>query len=77
MLVLLRSCPKVYILPSLLDGLPGLHHRNFKELHDFMDCFLDQMGKVQAPAILNSIHATHNEAPSTQQQPSPLFAGTD
>lgn len=35
-----------------------------------MDCFLDQMNKVQAPAILNSIHATHKEAPSTQQHPS-------
>lgn len=42
-----------------------------------MDCFPDQMDKVQSPAILNSIHATHDEAPSTQQQPSPLFAGTD
>lgn len=42
-----------------------------------MDCFLDQMDKVQAPAVLNSIHATHKEAPSTQQHPSPLFTGTE
>lgn len=32
-----------------------------------MDCFLDHMDKVQAAAALNSIHATHKEAPSTQQ----------
>lgn len=87
----------MYILPSLLDWLPGLQHRNFRKLQvllskqiqrhrekpypgeprNFMDCLLDQMDKVQAPAILNSVHATHMEAPSTQQHPSPLSTGTE
>lgn len=75
--------PQMYnIFPSLLNWIPGPHHRifqNFEELRifiseqiqrhrrtrqpgeprDFIDCFLDQMDKVHAPAALNSIHVSH------------------
>ncbi|XP_014651580.1 PREDICTED: cytochrome P450 2C39-like [Ceratotherium simum simum] len=44
---------------------------------DFIDCFLDEMDKVQAPAALNSIHATHQQAPGTRQRPSSLPTGTE
>lgn len=33
--------------------------RKFGEPHDFIDCFLDQMDKVLAPAALNPIDRTH------------------
>lgn len=33
--------------------------------YDLIDCFLDQRERVQAPAVLNSVHASHEEAPST------------
>lgn len=81
------------VFPTLLDWLPGPHHRifqNFTELRvfiseqiqrhqqtrqpgkprDFIDCFLDQMDKVQAPATLNSTHAAHQEEPGMPQHPS-------
>lgn len=72
------------VFPSLMDWLPGPHHRlfqNFTELQgfiseqiqrhretrqsgeprDFIDCFLDQMDKVQHPSLaLNSPHGAQS-----------------
>lgn len=68
--------------PSSWTGSLDLYHQNLKELQVFIGghgglgspmsswiASLDQMNKVQAPAVLNSIHATHKEALALSSTP--------
>ena len=47
-----------------------------RELHDFTDCFLDQVDKVQDSAAFNSNPAAHQQVPNTRQDLFPLPTGT-